>query len=181
MAELCAGALAFTLVPAVWLEPFAQGVEGTASRAACATLAGRLTAFAGALQAVGRTVQQVCEKPPPRQEHYADLCARVADRCCHDCERNTDCWVTRSADTLRLLQQAGAAGELGTGRDRSGHPSPLSTYCLAPARLAAALNREAIASTPGGGSTAAAPPPGQRCASSTAPWPARWGIWPGRW
>lgn len=145
MAELCAGALAFTLVPATWLKPFAQGVEGTASRAACATLAGRLTAFAGALQAVGRTVQQVCEKLPPRQEHYADLCARVADRCCHDCERNTDCWVTRSADTYDCFNKLEPLVNSEQGVTAADIPSPLSTYCLAPARLAAALNREAIA------------------------------------
>lgn len=143
MAALCAGALAFTLLPAAWLEPL-PGTSGT-SRAACATLSDRLTAFAAALQSVGRTVQQVCDKLPARQESYGDLCARVADRCCQGCERSTDCWVTRSADTYDSFNKLEPLLTSEQGVTAADLPQPLASYCVAPARLAAALNKEAIA------------------------------------
>lgn len=143
MAALCGGALAFTLLPENWMDPL-PGTAGT-SRAACATLSDRLTAFASALQSVGRTVQQVCEKLPPKEESYADLCARAAERCCQSCARSTDCWVTRSADTYDCFNKLEPLVNSEQSVTAADLPEPLASYCEAPARLAAALNKEAIA------------------------------------
>ncbi|WP_367924491.1 SpoIIE family protein phosphatase [uncultured Ruthenibacterium sp.] len=145
MAELCAASLVFTLIPQNWIESISSTTNTQTSRAACATLSGRLTAFANALHNVGSTVQQVCEKLPPKQESYADLCARVADRCCQDCERCTDCWITHSSDTYDCFNKLEPLVFSEQGVTAADLPSPLSSYCIAPGKLAAALNREAIA------------------------------------
>lgn len=63
----------------------------------------RLNQLAGALEAVGQTVQQVVERLPRREEGYEWVVQRVVGQVCAGCSRYSVCWGEKKEDTLAQL------------------------------------------------------------------------------
>lgn len=64
----------------------------------------RLNQLAGALEAVGQTVQQVVERLPRREEGYEWVVQRAAGQVCAGCSRYSICWGEKKEDTLAQLE-----------------------------------------------------------------------------
>ena len=107
-----AASLLFGCMPRSWLAlpPAAPRMRGAEFEAA-----GRLSALAGALEAVGQTVQQVVDRLPAPEEGYDWVTDRAAEQVCLGCGRRDECWGEGFGQTVEglwklkpLLEQTGS-------------------------------------------------------------------------
>lgn len=107
-----AASLLFGCMPRQWLAapPAVPRMKGAEFEAA-----GRLSALAGALEAVGQTVQQVVDKLPAPEEGYDWVTDRTAEQVCLHCGRRDECWGAGFGQTVEglwklkpLLEQTGS-------------------------------------------------------------------------
>ena len=128
-----------------WLVPRSAlaAVEGNlppeaSQKPTLAGAAGRLDAVSEALEDIAQTVNQVCQKLPPRGESYNWVVERVVRELCRGCARCQECWVQEYGTTVDgffalkpFLEQQGRVGveQLPGQLCRCIHPAELCGAC----------------------------------------------------
>lgn len=145
-----ASVLLFWLIPRQWLakapaslaargpEVTAPGPKGTESEPA--HFMERITGMSRVLKEVGRTFDQVAAVAAPDRQDSGRIFEQVAERVCHTCSMNHQCWGKSFDKSYQLFsdlwEQLEAEGPL----PAQPAPEQLEQHCIRPAQIAVTLN-----------------------------------------